>query len=72
VQSPGAPVLHISRTGNSVTVFWQNVSGWNLQQNNDLAIPANWSANNSWTTSNGSNSLNLVSPPGRMFFRLHP
>jgi hypothetical protein len=72
VQTPGAPLLHISRSGNTVTVSWQNVSGWNLQQNNDVAI-SNWSANYSWTTSNGSNFLNLVSPPGKMFFRLqHP
>src|SRR5580692_7829923 len=31
VQTPGAPTLYISHSGNSVTVFWQNVSGWTLQ-----------------------------------------
>jgi hypothetical protein len=71
VQTPSAPPLHITQSGNTVTVFWQNLSGWHLQQNNDLAQPANWSANNNWTTSDGTNHLNLVSPPGRMSFRLH-
>ncbi len=37
VQTPGAPTLYISHSGNTVTVFWQNVSGWSLQQNNNLA-----------------------------------
>jgi len=73
VQTPGAPTLYISRSGNTVTVFWLNVSGWSLQQNNNLAMPANWSVNSSWTTSNGTNYLNLVSPAGNEFFRLmHP
>jgi len=74
VQTPGAPTLNISHSGNMVTVFWQNVSGWNLQQNNNLTLPANWSVNNSWSTSgNGTNYLNLTSPAGNLFFRLqHP
>ena len=70
VQTPGAPTLNISHSGNTVTVFWQNVSGWNLQQNNNLSLPANWTANNSWTTANGTNSLVLISPSGNLFFRL--
>lgn len=73
VQMQGAPALHISQSGITVTVFWQNVSGWNLQQNRDLTLPANWSVTNNWTTSNGTNYLNLISPSGKMFFRLqHP
>jgi len=51
-------------------IYWQDVSGWTLQQNNDLTMPANWSVNNSWTTSNGTNYLNLASPAGNLFFRL--
>ena len=38
VQTPGAPTLYISHSGNTVTVYWQNVSGWTLQQNSNLAI----------------------------------
>src|ERR1035437_7733786 len=30
VQTPGAPTLNISHGGNVVTVYWQNVAGWNL------------------------------------------
>ncbi len=70
VQTPGAPTLYISYSGSTVTVFWQNVSGWSLQQNSNLATPAGWSVNSSWATSNGTNSLSLTSPTGNLFFRL--
>jgi len=72
-QTPGAPTLYIGQSGSTVTVFWQNVTGWSLQQNNNLSLPANWSASGGVTTSNGTNYLNVVSPPGNLFFRLqHP
>jgi hypothetical protein len=70
VQTGGAPVLFISHSGNTVTVYWQDVSGWTLQQNNNLATPAGWSANSGWTTSNGTNYLNITPPTGNLFFRL--
>ena len=70
VQTPGAPTLYISHSGNTVTVFWQAVSGWTLRQNNNLANSNGWTLNSSWTTSNGTNSLSLVSPAGNLFFRL--
>ena len=70
VPTPGAPKLYISHSGSTVTVFWPDVSGWSLQQNNNLATPAGWSVNSSWTTSNGTNYLNLTSPTGYLFFRL--
>jgi hypothetical protein len=69
-QTPGAPALYISHSGNTLMVYWQNVSGWNLQQNNNLAVPAGWSASGGVTTSNGTNYLNMASPPGNLFFRL--
>jgi len=72
-QTPGAPTLYIGQTGSTVTVYWQNVSGWSLQQNNNLALPANWSASGGVTTSNGTNYLNVTPPTGNLFFRLqHP
>ena len=72
-QTPGAPTLYISHSGNTVTVYWQDVPGWSLQQNNNLAIPAGWSASGGVSLSNGTNSLNLVSPSGNRFYRLtHP
>ena len=73
VQTLGAPALLISHSGNTVTVYWQDVSGWNLQQNNNLTLPSNWTASGGLTTSNGTNYLNLISPTGNLFFRLqHP
>ena len=71
VQTPGAPVLNISRSGNTVTVYWQDVAGWNLVQSGNLTTPiASWSASGGGTTSNGTNYLNLVNPSGNQFFRL--
>jgi len=69
VQTPGAPTLYISHSGNTVTVYWQNVSGWSLQQNANLAT-ASWTTSGGVTTSNGTNYLSLSSPPGNLFFRL--
>ena len=70
VQTPGAPTLYISHSGNTVTVYWQNVSGWTLHQNGNLGNTNGWSLNSSWTTSNGTNSLILTSPAGNLFYRL--
>ena len=70
VQTPGAPALYIARGANSVTIYWQTVSGWSLHQNNDVSVPTGWSASSGVTTSNGTNSLTLSQPAGRLFFRL--
>lgn len=70
VQAPGAPTLYISHSGKTVTVYWQNVTGWTLHQNSNLATPAGWILNTSWSTSNGTNSLTLTSPTGNLFFHL--
>jgi hypothetical protein len=71
VQTPGAPMLYVSQSGNTVTVYWQAVAGWNLVQSGNLATPvASWSASSSPTLSNGTNYLNLVNPSGNLFFRL--
>ena len=73
LQTPGAPPLLISHSGSTVTVYWQYVSGWTLQQNNNLATPAGWSASGGVILTNGTNYLNLTSPTGNLFFRLqHP
>jgi len=70
VQTPGAPRLYITRSGNTVTVFWQNVLGWTLQQNNNLTVPAGWTGSSGVTTSGGTNYLNLSSPTGNLLLRL--
>ncbi len=70
VQSPGAPTLRISRAGTALTVSWQNVSGWSLQQKSALAAP-NWAASSyPLTTANGTNSITITAPAGNLFFRL--
>ena len=43
-QTAGARTLNISHRGNTVTVYWRAVSGWSLQQNSNLTVPAGWSA----------------------------
>lgn len=70
IQTPGAPTLYVSHSGSTVTVYWQNVSGWALEQNNNLSLPAGWSTNSAWSPSGGTNYLNLTSPSGNLFFRL--
>ncbi len=70
VQTPGAPTLYITRSGNTVTVYWQAVSGWSLQQNANLALANGWSTSGGVTPANGTNYLNLTSPAGNLFFRL--
>ncbi|MGA2242362.1 MAG: hypothetical protein ABSH11_10045 [Verrucomicrobiota bacterium] len=70
VQTSGAPTLYIRHSGNTVTVYWQDVSGWSLQQNNNLATAAGWSASSGVTTSNDTNYLTITSPSGNLFFRL--
>ncbi|MGA2855037.1 MAG: hypothetical protein ABSE90_13025 [Verrucomicrobiota bacterium] len=73
VQTAGAPMLYISQSGGTVTVYWQNVSGWSLQQNNDLAVPAGWSASSGVVDDGTNKSLTITSPAGNLFFRLsHP
>ena len=70
VQMPGAPTLYISQSGNTVTVYWQAVSGWSLQQNSNLAATNGWLVNSSWTATNGTNSLTISNPTSNLFFRL--
>lgn len=71
VQTPGAPTLFISHSGSTVTVYWQNVAGWNLVQSGSLTTPmGSWAASSSPTLTGGTNYLNLANPSGNLFFRL--
>ena len=71
VQTAGAPTLYVSHSGNIVTVYWQDVAGWNLIQSGNLATPiASWLPSSSPTLTGGTNYLNLVNPAGNLFFRL--
>jgi hypothetical protein len=71
VQTPGAPTLYISSAGKVVTVYWQNVAGWNLHQNSNLVTPiASWTASSLPTLTGGTNYLSVTNPAGNLFFRL--
>jgi hypothetical protein len=71
LQAPGAPTLYISHSGNVVTVYWQNVAGWNLHQDSDLTAPISiWPASSSPTLTNGTNYLSFTNPSGNLFFEL--
>jgi hypothetical protein len=74
VQTPGAPTLYITSAGNNtVTLYWQDVPGWSLQQTSDLTMPSGWSASSGISPANGTNVLVLANPPEKLFFRLvHP
>ncbi len=72
VQTPGAPSLSITLSGKNAVVYWPNVSGFILQQNNNLAS-TNWTTSRySVTTTNGTNSITISAPAGSLFFRLAP
>jgi hypothetical protein len=66
------PFLTISHAGNSVIVSWPNMTGYTLQQNNNLAVSAGWAASGYAisTNSNGTNSITITPPAGNLFFRL--
>ncbi|MFM2294264.1 MAG: hypothetical protein RLZZ350_677 [Verrucomicrobiota bacterium] len=71
VQTPGAPTLSVTHSGATVSVYWQNVVGWNLVQSSNLTTPAaSWAASSAPTLTAGTNYLNLTNPAGKLFFRL--
>ena len=71
VQSPGAPTLTITRSGNSVIVSWlSSTNGFTLQHNSNLAT-TNWTAGGYAISTNGAVESITISPPtGNLFFRL--
>jgi hypothetical protein len=71
IQTPGAPALYISHSGNTVTLYWLNVTGWNLHQNGNITTPiASWAASGSPTLTNGTNYFTITNPTGNVFFQL--
>jgi hypothetical protein len=66
----GTPRLQTSHVGNTVTLSWQDASGWSLKQNNNLSVPAGWSPSSGITNSNGTNYLKIPSSTGNLFYRL--
>jgi uncharacterized repeat protein (TIGR03803 family) len=65
------PTLTATQSGNSVIISWPDTGNYILQQNSSLSIPAGWAATGySTNTSNGTNSITITSPAGKLFFRL--
>ena len=70
VQTPGAPLLTITYSGNSMTVSWPSPStGWTLQQNSDLTTTS-WSTSGGISDNGTNKSITITSPTGNLFFRL--
>jgi hypothetical protein len=72
VQTPGAPVLAINRTGtNTAMVYWTYPStGFALQQNTNLGT-TNWTGVSQTVTNDGAHNYIIVNPPtGNQFYRL--
>jgi hypothetical protein len=67
VQTPGAPLLTITHSGNQAIVSWSpSVTGWTLQTNGNLGTT-------NWVNHGGSvinNTITNSPTPGNLFFRL--
>ncbi len=74
VQTPGAPTLIITHSGNTVKVSWPYPStGWTLQQNSNLTVPGGWTASGGISNDGVNNFITIPSPTGNLFFRVqHP
>jgi hypothetical protein len=72
VQTPGAPPLNITRTGNQATVSWlAPASGFVLEQSQNLNT-GSWSVSStSLSTNNGVISATVPAGSGYQFYRLH-
>ena len=73
VQTPGAPTLSITRTGNEVVLSWPSAStGFSLQQKASAGTVGGWnSLGATITTSGGVNYVTNTVTGGNQFFRLY-
>jgi hypothetical protein len=72
VQTPGAPLLTITHSGNSVIVSWPSPStGFTLQQNGNVANTNGWSVYGGAVSDSGTiKSVTITPPTGTQFYRL--
>lgn len=72
VQTPGARLLAVVRSGASVVVSWPSPAvGWNLQQNTNGISSVNWSNVTATIQDDGTTKSLTVNPPtGSRFYRL--
>jgi hypothetical protein len=72
VQTPGAPFLTITRSGNNAIISWSSPStGFTLQTNSNLANASRWGNYLGLVGDDGTTKTATNSPPaGNLFFRL--
>ena len=72
VQTPGAPLLKITRSDTSVIVSWPSpATGWKLQQNTSGLNSLNWNDVADTIQDDGTTKTLTVNPPaGNRFYRL--
>jgi hypothetical protein len=70
VQTAGLPNLAITYASGSAKVFWPNTATCTLQQTADLTAGSWVNSSYAIATQNGTNSITLASPAGKLFFRL--
>lgn len=67
IQTPGAPMLSIVRSGASVTVSWDaGVTGFVLEEAASLSTPTAWQP----VAGAPNNSITVTPSPGNRFYRL--
>jgi hypothetical protein len=73
VQLPGLPALAIKlvQQPRSVVVSWPNAGNYVLQTNSSLSAPAWIGYAGPIQTANGTNSVTISPPDGKLFFRLN-
>ncbi len=72
VQTPGAPLLTVTHSGEDVIVSWPSPSAdFVLQQNTDLSNTNGWSAYGGTINDDGTTKSVTITPPtGNWFYRL--
>lgn len=74
VQTPGAPILSISRTGPTTVLVWwlADVGNYKLQTNATLSSSSWANYSSPIDTAGGTNSVTISPRSGNLFFRLSP
>ena len=72
VQTPGAPLLTLTHSGNSVIISWPSTpTGFTLQQNSNVANANGWSDFGGTVNDDGTTRSVAITPPtGNWYFRL--
>ncbi|MCX6894547.1 MAG: hypothetical protein NTZ16_03385 [Verrucomicrobia bacterium] len=72
VQTPGAPLLSITKSGGNAVISWPvPATGFVLQTNANVGNPAGWGNFSGSVSDNGTTkSVTLPAQPGNSYFRL--